>query len=520
MTLRLWLWTVPLVSFLLAGPVDADTLEILRYEETTIADIQAAFKAKTLTCRLLVQMYLDRIDAYDKKGPALNAIVVINPDALKVADTLDTKLAQSGPVGPLHCVPLIVKDNYETTDMPTSAGSLSLKGVMSKTDAFQIKKLREAGALMLAKSNMAEFAFEPMETVNSLLPGYTHNPYALNRVTAGSSGGTAAAVAANFGAVGLGTDTGNSIRGPASHTSLVGIRSTMGLTSRDGIVPLFLDKDIGGPLARNVADAVAIFDVIAGYDPADQVTAASQGKRVASYVAFLDKDGVRGMRLGAVRQLFTPQNTDPEVMKRMEQALVNLGRLGAQIVDPVTIAEIDSIPLGMLFCYRFKFDINEYLPRLAPDAQVRTLEDIIKSGKFHPSIEKRLIDRQAEPPLDQNPRCAQVAQNTQRMRESVQKVMDDHALDALVYPTWSFPPRMIGDLNTPHGNNSPRLSPPTGFPAITVPMGFVHDGLPVGLQVLGRAWSEPTLIKIVYGYEQATRHRRPPASTPPLPARP
>src|SRR5215475_12707863 len=233
MTTRLRLWMVPLFGFLLAARVDASAFELLHYDEATIADIQAAFKAKTLTCRGLVQMYLDRIEAYDKKGPALNAIVVTNPDALKAADALDTRFAQSGPVGPLHCVPLIVKDNYETTDMPTSAGSLSLKGVMSRADAFQIKKLRAAGAIMLAKSNMAEFAFDPMETVNSLLPGYTRNPYALDRVTAGSSGGTAAAVAANFGAVGLGTDTGNSIRGPASHTSLVGIRSTMGLTSRD-----------------------------------------------------------------------------------------------------------------------------------------------------------------------------------------------------------------------------------------------------------------------------------------------
>src|SRR5215470_6014608 len=300
-----------LLALLLTCPQAARAFDLVRSEEATIADIHAALKA---------------------------------------TDALDAKFAQSGPVGPLHCVPLIVKDNYETTDMPTSAGSLSLKGVMSKADAFQIKKLREAGAIMLAKSNMAEFAFDPMETVNSLLPGYTRNPYALDRVTAGSSGGTAAAVAANFGAVGLGTDTGNSIRGPASHTGLVGIRSTMGLTSRDGIVPLFLDKDIGGPMARNVADAVAIFDVIAGYDPADPVTVASQGKRADSYIAFLDKDGVRGKRLGVVRQLFTPQNTDPEVMKRMEQALVDL---------------------GMLFCFRFKFDINEYLPRLAPDAQVK-----------------------------------------------------------------------------------------------------------------------------------------------------
>ncbi len=294
----------------------------------------------------------------------------------------------------------------------------------------------------------------------------------------------------------------------------------MGLTSRDGIVPLFLDKDVGGPMARTVADAVAIFDVIAGYDPADPVTAASQGNRADSYLRFLDKDGARGARLGVVRQLFTPENADPEVTARTEQALADLGRLGAVIVEPIRIAEIDTIPPPMLFCFRFKFDINDYLPRLAPDAQVKSLEDIIKSGKYYPSIEKRLLDRQAEAPLDQNPRCAEVARNTQRLREAVEKVMDDNALDALVYPTWAFPPRLIGDLNTPHGNNSPRLSPPTGLPAITVPMGFVRDSLPVGLQVLGRAWGEPTLIKIGFAYEQATRHRRPPASTPPLPARP
>ena len=508
------------VGLLLASPTEAGAFQLFQTEEATIADIQAALKARTLTCRALVQMYLDRIEAYDKKGPALNAIVAINADALKTADSLDVKYAQTGPTGPLHCVPIIVKDNYDTVDMPTSAGSLSLKGSIPPWDAFQVRKLREAGAIMLVKTNMAEFAFDPFETVGSLLPGYTRNPYALERVTAGSSGGTAASVAANFGAVGLGTDTGNSIRGPASHASLVGIRSTMGLTSRDGIVPLFLDKDVGGPMARTVADAVAVFDVIAGYDPADPVTAASQGKRPDSYMKFLVKDGLGGVRLGVVRQLFTPQNTDPEVMKRMEQALVDLQRHGAQIVDTFRVAEIDDIPPATLFCRRFKFDINEYLARLGPSAPVKSLEDIIKSTKFHPSIEKRLIDRQAEPPLAENQWCIQAAENTRRLREAVQKAMDDAKVDALVYPTWAFPPRLIGDLNTPHGNNSPRLSPPTGFPAITVPMGFVRGTLPVGLQVFGRAWSEPTLIKIVYAYEQATRHRRPPASTPPLPAQP
>jgi len=508
-----------LVSALLLA-AEAGAFQLFRTDEATIADIQAALKARTLTCRALVQMYLDRIEAYDKKGPALNAIVAINAEALKTADALDVKYARSGPTGPLHCVPIIVKDNYDTVDMPTSAGSLSLKGSIPPRDAFQVRKLREAGAIMLVKTNMAEFAFDPFETVGSLLPGYTRNPYALERVTAGSSGGTAAAVAANFGAVGLGTDTGNSIRGPASHTSLVGIRSTMGLTSRDGIVPLFLDKDIGGPMARTVTDAVAIFDVIAGYDPADPVTAASQGKRPDTYMRSLVKDGLQGVRLGVVRQLFTPQATDPEVMKRMEQALVDLQRQGAQIVDAFRVAEIDDIPLATLFCRRFKFDINDYLARLGPNAPVKSLEEIIKSTKFHPSIEKRLIDRQAEPPLAENQWCIQASENTRRLRDAVQKAMDDAKVDALIYPTWAFPPRMIGDLNTPHGNNSPRLSPPTGFPAITVPMGFVRDNLPVGLQVFGRAWSEPTLIKIVYGYEQATRHRRPPASTPPLPAQP
>ena len=488
-----------------------------RTDEATVAEIRAALQARDLTCRQLVQMYLDRIAAYDKKGPALNAIIMVNPNALATADALDAKFAQSGFAGPLHCVPLIVKDNFNTADMPTTAGSLSLKGSVPPRDAFQVRKLREAGALVLAKSNMAEFAWSPFETVSSILPGYTRNPYALDRVPAGSSGGTAAAIAANFGVVGLGTDTGNSIRGPSSHTSLVGIRSTMGLTSRDGIVPLFLNRDIGGPMARTVADAVAVFDVLAGYDPADPVTAAAQGKRPDSYLKFLDKDGLRRARFGVVRQLFMGPDTDPEILALLEQALADMKRQGAEIVEGVNIPELDLIPPTRLFCNRFKYDIEAYLASLGPQAPVKSLAEILASQKFHPSIEKRMLDAQAEPPPDRNATCVAAEESGRRLARAVLENMDAARLDALVYPSWNNPPRLIGDLNSPHGNNSNRIAPPTGFPAMTVPMGFVHGSLPAGLQILGRPWSEPNLIKIGYAYEQATRHRHPPASTPPLP---
>jgi amidase len=511
---------IPFLLLLATMPIEANSFGLMWTQEATIADILAAFKAKELTCRQLVQMYLERIEAYDRKGPALNAIILVNPSALVTADALDAKFAQSGLTGPLHCVPVIVKDNYDTTDMPTSAGSLSLKGSIPLRDAFQVRKLREAGAVMLAKSNMAEFAWSPFETVSSLVPGYTRNPYALNRVTAGSSGGTAAAVAANFGAVGLGTDTGNSIRGPSSHTSLVGIRSTMGLTSRDGIVPLFLNRDIGGPMARTVADAVAIFDVIAGPDPADPVTATAEGRRPDSYLDFLDRNGLKGARVGAARQLYMGPDTDPDIMKLLEQALADMKGQGAEIVEGINVPEITQIPTGTLFCNRFKHDINAYLARLGPQAPVKTFDEILASQKFHPSIEKRMLDAQSEPPPDRNAKCQEADASGRRLAQGVLKAMDNAKLDVLVYPSWNNPPRLIGDLNTPHGNNSNRISPPTGFPAMTVPMGFVRGTLPAGLQILGRPWSEPTLIKIGYAYEQATRHRRPPASAPPLASAP
>src|SRR5471032_2065448 len=258
--------TPVVAAALAAATLSAQTPASFRVEETSIAQIQSAFRDGSLTCRALVEQYLRRIDAYDKTSPALNAIVMTNPDALKTADDLDRRFRQSGPVGPMHCVPVLVKDNYETVDMPTTAGSLSLNGMMTGKDAFIVKRLRDAGAVMIAKSNMAEFAFSPVETVNSILPGYTRNPYDTSRVTAGSSGGSAAATAANFAAFALGTDTGDSIRGPAAHQALVGLRSTMGLVSRAGVVPLNLAADIAGAVTRTVADTAAVLQVIAGPD--------------------------------------------------------------------------------------------------------------------------------------------------------------------------------------------------------------------------------------------------------------
>src|SRR5580698_7468511 len=258
---------------LLCGLLQAQSPAPFEVEEATIAQVHDAMRERRLTCRVLVEAYIRRINAYDKNGPAINAIVTINPSATKEADELDRRFAQSGLTGPLHCVPMIVKDNFETAGLQTTDGALVFAGYQPKEDATLVARVKAAGAIVLAKSNMAEWAFTPYETVSSILPGYTKNPYALDRVTAGSSGGTAAAVAANEGESGLGTDTGNSIRGPSSHNDLVGIRSTMGLTSRAGVVPLANSSDIAGPMARTVADAVELFNVVAGEDPNDPVTA-------------------------------------------------------------------------------------------------------------------------------------------------------------------------------------------------------------------------------------------------------
>jgi amidase len=506
----------PLLSFVFClssfvFPVRAQPA--FRIEEATIADIQAALRGGSLTCRSLVEQYLARIEAHDKKGAALNAIVMTNPRALEIADDLDRRFRQSGPVGPMHCVPILVKDNYETIDMPTTAGSLSLKGMTTGKDAFVVKRLRDAGAVMIAKSNMAEFAFSPVETVSSILPGYTRNPYDTTRVTAGSSGGSAAGTAANFAVFGLASDTGDSIRGPAAHQALVGLRSTMGLVSRGGVVPLNLAADIAGAVTRTVEDTALVLQVIAGPDPADPATAAGRDRLASSYAASLRADGLKGARLGVLHQAYDTPTLDAEVDNVFRGALGELRNLGAEVIDAVEIADLDALRRSQGGgCNQFKHDLNGYLASLGDKAPLRTLEEIVKSRRFHPSIQARLEAGQASDDIPgQTPGCRSRDEFREKLRAAVVALMDRMQLDALIYPTWSNPPRLIGDLNTPGGDNNQLFAPSTGFPAITVPMGYTRGGtLPAGLQFFGRAWSEPRLLELAYAYEQATHHRRPP----------
>lgn len=504
-------------SVLVAPPAAAQTPPAFELVETTIAQIHEAIRAGSLSARELVERYIARIDAYDRTGPSLNAITRVHPRAHLIADSLDALFARTGSfAGPLHGIPVVIKENYDMHDLPTTNGARVLETSVPPDDAFMVRRMRAAGAIVLARSNMAEWAFSPLETIGSAHPGYTFNPYALNRVPAGSSGGTAAAVAANLVTAGLGTDTGNSIRGPSSHTALVGIRPTIGLTSRDGIIPLYLERDVGGPMARTVEDAARILDVVAGRDPADTATAHSDGHIPDTYLASLDRDALRGARLGVVRRIVHREGADAEVTARFEQAIDDLVAAGATIVDWIPMSILDSMRVSL--CSSFRRDLEAYLATLGPDAPVRTLAEIVESGGFHPGVERRLRNALEDSTGGEAERCRRSAESRAAFQAGLRELMRTEQLDALIYPTWSNPPRLIGDLTTPAGDNNQQLAPWSGFPAITVPMGWVRgDMLPTGLQFLGDAWSEPRLIALAYAYEQATRHRQPPASAPPLP---
>ena len=508
---------IPLMVMAVVLPAASIAGEKFDVIETTIAKTQSAIRSHKVTCRQVIQQYLSRIQAYDQ-STRLNSLVVLNPNALADADKADAEFARTGELRGLQCVAVIVKDNYDTHDLQTAAGSLAMKGFVPATDAFMVQRLRTAGAIVLAKSNMAEWAFSPYLTESSIA-GITRNPYDLDYVPAGSSGGTAAAVAANLGAVGLGTDTGNSIRGPSSHNALVGIRPTIGLTSRDGIVPLILGADVGGPIARSVEDAALLLDAVAGADPEDSITRLSEGHIPKTYTSYLDKNGLRGARIGVFRPYVDAPTGDPEIKALTEKAILDLKGQGAEIVDPFVIPDFDALTQD-IFCGDFQADLNGYLAKHGQGAPYGNLADIIRSGLYLPYIEARLKEAAAPKPAtdtDGTP-CPDVYHDEKKMafRNAILAAMAQHKVDAIVYPTWSNPPRKVGDGRSPAGDNSQVLSPMTGFPAITVPMGYTHGTLPAGLTFLGTTFGEGLLVKYGYAYEQATRHRHAPLRFPAL----
>jgi len=493
--------------------------------EATIDDIHEAFRAKQLTCRALVELYLRRIDAYDKAGPSLNAVQTVNPHALQEADRLDAAFRSSGSTGPLHCIPTLVKDQVETSDMPTTFGSVLFKDFIPQRDATIVSRLRNAGAVIIGKSTMGEYAAGYLSSASA--SGAIRNAYDPRRHASGSSGGSGAGVAANFAMVSIAEDTGGSIRGPAAVSNLVGLRPTVPLVSRHGMLPARPSTDTLGPIARSVRDAALLLDVIAGYDPKDPVTAQAVGQIPKSYTSFLAPDGLKGARIGVIRQPMDSK-TDPasqdyrRVKAVIDQAIGMLRTLGAEVVDPVVISDlierVNKPYDGNVF--ETEQAVNAYLAQ-HPNAPMKTFRDILLSGKVVPSRVRVLMPSVGRSPEDSA--YLPILRSVQETRQLVFSVMADQRLDALVYATFDHPPAEIGsdDMTNPSlettgvGSNR-RLSPILGFPAMSVPAGFTPDGLPVGIEFMARPYAEPTLFKFAYAYEQATRHRRPPASTPAL----
>ncbi|OLS33550.1 amidase [Bacillus sp. MRMR6] len=484
----------------LANPVVKSILSV-EIEEATIFELQHEMKRGTLTSEQLVQFYLDRITKFDD---SINSIITIDENVLEEARQLDLERKAGKVRGALHGIPVILKDNYDTYDMPTTAGSLSLAGSIPLDDAYQTKRLRDEGAIILGKANLHEFAFG-FQTISSL-GGQTLNPYDLTRYPGGSSGGTAAAVAANFVTVGLGTDTGGSIRIPSSFNNLVGIRPTMGLASRDGIIPLALTQDVGGPIARTVEDAAVVLDAIAGYDPADPVTEESIGNVPKTYTHYLKKNGLKKARIGVVRSLF---GNDPQVNMVMNQAISDMESLGAEIYE-VTIPNLNQIlAYPSLSGYEFKFQLNDYLASLGSNAPFKTLTDIIESGLYDPSLRSGLIARDSKVSLENDAEYQRIiTERPEVTKESLMSVFTEYDLDVLLYPTSNALPAEIG--RSQGSGNANRLSPFSGFPAISVPAGFSDNGLPVGLEMLGKEFDEATLIKLAYSYQEGTKHRKAP----------
>jgi amidase len=496
-------------------------------EEATIADLQQRMQSGRDTARSLAEKYIARIEAVDRSGPGLHSVLELNPDALAIADRLDAERKGRGARGPLHGVPILIKDNIATADrMMTTAGSLALAGVAPPKDAFVVERLREAGVVILGKTNLSEWAnFRSTHSTSawSGRGGQTRNPYALDRNPSGSSSGSGAAIAANLSAAAVGTETDGSIVSPATNNALVGIKPTLGLVSRSGIVPIAHSQDTAGPMARTVADAVALLGAMTGPDRDDAATRVSATRGQRDYSRALDANGLKGARIGVVRNRLFGYHAGAD--QTAEAAIAVMKQQGATIVDPAnipTLGKFDDTEFEVLL-FEFKADLNKYLAWLGPASPVHTLKDVIAFNDAHKDQELRYFGQEImemaekKGPLTSPAYTAALAKNRRMARAlGIDAVMTAHKLDALVAPTGG-PAWLIdlvnGDSGTASAPGPSTVTSVAGYPHITVPAGF-YRGLPIGISFFGRAWSEPTLIKVAYAYEQATKHRKPPTFAP------
>ena len=492
-------------------------------DEITISELQQYMQSGRYSARSIVEKYLDRIKDIDRNGPQLNSVIELNPEAETIAANLDRERKERGTRGPLHGIPILIKDNIDTADrMKTTAGSLALEGSKPAQDAFIAKRLRDAGAIILGKTNLSEWAnFRSNHSSSgwSGRGGQTRNPYALDRNPCGSSSGSGAAPAANLCAAAIGTETDGSVVCPSNANSLVGIKPTVGLVSRAGIIPISHSQDTAGPMARTVKDAVTLLAALTGEDPRDPTTKESRGKALNDYSRFLDPNGVKGMRLGVARKYF---GFNDRVDKLLSERLDDLKRLGAVLVDPAEIptsGKFDDSELEVLL-YEFKADLNKYLAGLGPTAPVHTLKDLIEFNEKNRDREMPyfgqdlFIKAQEKGPLTSAKYLRALKKNHMLSRtQGIDFVMKQHRLDALIAPTGgpAWPTDLINGDHFTGGYSS--ASAVAGYPHITVPAGYVF-GMPVGISFFGRAYSEPTLIKIAYAFEQGTKARQPPKFLP------
>ena len=502
------------------APVPVKPFEL---DEATVTDLQTGMKSGKYTARSITEKYLERINEIDKRGPAINAIIELNPDALAIADSLDKERHEKGPRGPLHGVPVLIKDNIDTADrMMTTAGSLALSGSIAPRDSFVAQRLREAGAVILGKTNLSEWAnFRSSHSSSgwSGRGGQTRNPYSLDRTPCGSSSGSGAATAANLCAIAVGTETDGSVTCPSSINGLVGIKPTLGLVSRSGIIPIAHSQDTAGPMTRSVTDAAILLSALAGIDASDAITSESRGRAQADYTKFLDPNGLRGARIGVARKFF---GFNEGVDKLMAAALDVMKHLGAEIIDPADLPSMGKFGDSELevMLYEFKADLNAYLERLGPKAPVHTLKDIIDFNERNADKEMPffgqdlMIKAQEKGPLTTPAYLKALKKDHDLSRkQGIDAVIAKYKLDALVAPT--APPAWLIDLVNGDSGGGGFTGPAAvaGYPHITVPAGQVF-GLPVGISFVGTAYSEPVLIRLAFAYEQAAKFRKPPRFLP------